>query len=282
MKDVDEKFKRLANDNVDDATVDDDVDNVDVDSMVLIDESRLYDLNYLNELSKAEMRGAYNAMESEQGIVMHAYESETLWQSMNSQHSNDGCHTTNVMPDIMTTSCYGTLNNSYGSEISEPHSEQSTTIFKQSTPKKQEPIYATPEKRRDCNRSFDSSCPSYSSSLGGGAGSLTSSLDLKWANLSANVDAFHGSIENHTEIFCNSMDDLKTDWNSSGGIISQAEEVTEEAVIKCITAAENDIWSEFRRQTKNITRSETQSTHHTLHGEKKLRDVPPCLSYKRY
>lgn len=243
IQDVDEKFKKLVSEEVNTSSTSWlDTGEDEVDHIIMIDESRLYDTDYFDELSASQF--ASKDMETDEQFVVNG--SEELWQSTVSEpvyrtRFNGG--RTNI-PDIMTTSCYGALNSSFGSETSGPtvYSEQSTPTKAQSQCNKPEPIYATPEKRRDCNRSFDSSCPSQSSSLYGG--SMTSSLDLKCMSPPA-LSLTRSSTNNPLEVSNISMDNLKSEWNSTGdsstafGNISSAEDMTDELAVKCITAAEN-------------------------------------------
>ncbi|TMW49419.1 hypothetical protein DOY81_005505, partial [Sarcophaga bullata] len=242
IQDVDEKFKKLVSEEVNTTTTSWlDTGEDEVDHIIMIDESRLYDAEYFDELSASQF--ASKDIEADEQFGVSG--SEELWQSTVSEpvyrtRFNGGRPN---IPDIMTTSCYGALNSSFGSETSGPtgNYEHSTPTKVQSQTNKPEPIYATPEKRRDCNRSFDSSCPSQSSSLYGD--SMTSSLDLKC--MAPNLSLARSSTNNPLEVSNISMDNSKSEWNSTGdnstafGIISSAEDMTDELAVKCITAAEN-------------------------------------------
>lgn len=264
IKDVDEKFKKLvAEDPNSSITSWPDQGEDEVDHIAMIDESRAFDMDYLDELSASQMVANKSQEDEEDEEEDEQYEGnicEALWQSTVSEpvHRSNfiGGRPPGIMPDIMTTSCYGALNTSFGSETSGPPAY----MDQQSTPRKpkkttnyagkQEPIYATPDKRRECNRSFDSSCPSQSSSLYGG--SMTSSLDLRCMSASGvyganNVNAMRTNGVNPMEISGISVDGSKSDWNSSGGagVISPTDDISEEMTVKCLSAAENGKWRYF-------------------------------------
>lgn len=247
IQDVDEKFKKLVSEEVNTSLTSwPDNGEDEVDHMVMIDESRMYDMDYLDELSVSQV--VTRDLEEEEQFGVNV--SEVLWQSTVSEpaHRSRFSGGRSNIPDIMTTSCYGALNSSFGSEMSGPpaYTEQ-TTPPKQRARNKPEPIYATPEKRRECNRSFDSSCPSQSSSLC--CDSMNSSLDLKCMSASGyganNFGLTRYSANNPLDISSISMDNSKSDWNSTGdsgavfGVISPAEDVSDETAMQCITAAEN-------------------------------------------
>ncbi|KAH8370818.1 hypothetical protein KR093_005100 [Drosophila rubida] len=236
MQQADETFKKLSaeqrrdcdddeqDDAEDDDNVDDDDDDVDDDeedddedeqleSMAMIDESRLGDADYLDELV--------------------AVEQPPFWPSNFNRN------------DIMMTSCYGTLNSSFGSELS---------ASVQATPKKAaEPLYATPEKRRECNRSFDSTCNSQTSSIYGG--SMNSSLDLKYLmSVSASGGAtstLRGASVPPLDLSLVSSDGVSAlDWSEASvacvldnGGGNPGEELNEQMAAKCLSAAQSDLQS---------------------------------------
>ncbi|KAM7355053.1 zinc-RING finger and ankyrin repeat domain-containing protein rolling pebbles isoform 2-T2 [Cochliomyia hominivorax] len=260
IQDVDEKFKKLVSEEVNTSITSwPEAGEDEVDHMVMIDESRMYDMDYLDELSASQVVSKDIEEEEQFGVNV----SEVLWQSTVSEPA----HRTRFnggrpnIPDIMTTSCYGALNTSFGSEMSGPpaYAEQSTPV-KQRSQNKAEPIYATPDKRRECNRSFDSSCPSQSSSLYGD--SMTSSLDLKCMSASGyganNFGLTRNANNNPMEVSSISMDNSKSEWNSTGdsgavfGVVSPTEDMSDETAVQCITAAENDLQS-IRRLLEHDT-----------------------------
>lgn len=263
IQDVDEKFKKLVSEEVNTSTSSWlDTGEDEVDHIIMIDESRIYDTDYFDELSASQFSSKDVETDEQFGVNV----SEELWQSTVSEpvyRCRFNGDRQNI-PDIMTTSCYGALNSSFGSEVCGPpaYLEQSTPTKTQSQ-HKPEPIYATPEKRRDCNRSFDSSCPSQSSSLFGG--SMTSSFDLKCMSPSNNIAPTNSlprsSATNPMESSYISMDNSKSlslprssgtntmetmnnsnsVWCSTGenNMAFGHEDMTDELAVKCITAAEN-------------------------------------------
>ncbi|XP_065360918.1 protein TANC2 isoform X2 [Calliphora vicina] len=260
IQDVDEKFKKLVSEDVNTSITSwQDAGEDEVDHMAMIDESRMYDMEYLDELSASQVVPKDIEEEEQFGVNV----SDVLWQSTVSEpaHRSRFNGGRPNIPDIMTTSCYGALNSSFGSEMSGPpaYVEQSTPT-KQRSQNKPEPVYATPDKRRECNRSFDSSCPSQSSSMYGG--SMTSSLDLKCMSASGyganNFGLTRNSNNNPMEISSISMDNSKSEWNSTGdsgavlGVISPTEDMSDETAMQCITAAENDLQS-IRRLLEHDT-----------------------------
>ncbi|XP_034104179.1 protein TANC2 isoform X6 [Drosophila albomicans] len=226
MQQADETFKKLnaeqqraneddeedTDDDDDDGEDDDDEDDDEDEQLAMIDESRLGDADYLDELV--------------------AVEQPPFWSANFNRN------------DIMMTSCYGTLNSSFGSELS-------TSV--QVTPKKvPEPLYATPEKRRECNRSFDSTCNSQTSSIYGG--SMNSSLDLKYMmSISAGgaTSTLRGASVPPMDISLVSSDGVSAlDWSEASvtcvldtGGGNPAEELNEQMAAKCLTAAESDLQS---------------------------------------
>ncbi|KAM8708947.1 hypothetical protein ACLKA7_015851 [Drosophila subpalustris] len=234
MQQADETFKKLnaelESENEEDGEEDDDDDDDHPDTMPMIDESRLGDADYLDELVAVEQR---------------QQPEEDFWQPSFNRN------------DIMMTSCYGTLNSSFGEPV---------------TPRKApEPLYATPEKRRESNRSFDSTCNSQASSLYGG--SMNSSLDLKYM-MSVSLGAGNGAGGGGggggncngggigatstlrgasvppldlSLISCDGVSAL--DWSSASvtcvldsGDGNPAEELNGEMAAKCLSAAESGKW----------------------------------------
>ncbi|XP_073839218.1 zinc-RING finger and ankyrin repeat domain-containing protein rolling pebbles isoform X1 [Musca autumnalis] len=296
IKDVDEKFKKLVHENPDNSfsswTAPDQGED-EVDHIAMIDESRVFDLDYLDELSASQVVANKSQEEDDEEVDQDDQDeeeeeeefgvnvSEALWQSTVSEpvHRTGfiGNRPPGIMPDIMTTSCYGALNTSFGSEMSGPpaYMETQSTPRKKpksttGTPTKQEPIYATPDKRRECNRSFDSSCPSQSSSVYGG--SMNSSLDMRCMSASGIYVGNQQLImprqghqhngQNPMEMSGISLDGSKSEWNNSGGaigenscgVISPTEDMSEEMQVKCLNAAENDLQS-IRRLLEHDTNS---------------------------
>ncbi|KRF85151.1 uncharacterized protein Dvir_GJ11316, isoform E [Drosophila virilis] len=204
-----------------------------LDTIAMIDESRLCDADYLDELIAVEQTEQTELADS--GNV----EEEDFWQPNFNRN------------DIMMTSCYGTLNSSFGSDMSAVAT----------TPKKApEPLYATPEKRREQNRSFDSTCASQTSSIYGG--SMNSSLDLKYmmsvslsaagANVGLNgTSTLRGASVPPMDLSLISSDGVSAlDWSSASvtcvldtGDGNPAEELDEQTAAKCISAAESDLQS---------------------------------------
>lgn len=257
MQQADETFRKLSlaverqlqSEDDEDTEDDDEHDDIDghdheLDTIPMIDESRLCDADYLDELIAAEPALA------DSGNVEDAEEEQ--WQPSFNRN------------DIMMTSCYGTLNSSFGSD-------QQQLL---STPKKapeKEPLYATPEKRRENNRSFDSTCTSQTSSIYGG--SMNSSLDLKYmmsvslggvgggaGGLGAGFNAgnlgnggisatstLRGASVPPLDLSLMSSDGVSAlDWGSASvtcvldtGEGNPAEELNEEMAAKCLSAAES-------------------------------------------
>lgn len=271
MQQADETFRKLSlaveaadedddddDDNDDDADDDDDEhDDIDghdeLDTIPMIDESRLCDADYLDELIATESTLADSG---------NVEEAEELWQPSFNRN------------DIMMTSCYGTLNSSFGSDMTTASMAAPAVYGEQlqATPKKapeKEPLYATPEKRRENNRSFDSTCASQSSSIYGG--SMNSSLDLKYmmsvslggggtggvgtafnagnlgnGGISA-TSTLRGASVPPLDLSLMSSDGISTlDWGSASvtcvldkGEGNPAEELNEEMAAKCLSAAES-------------------------------------------
>ncbi|SPP76634.1 protein TANC2 isoform X3 [Drosophila guanche] len=221
------------------------------DTIAMIDESRLCDADYLDELVADEQQ--QQQLEESSDLVDSGNVEEDYWQHSFNRN------------DIMMTSVYGTLNGSIASEISSTAPPPAYTEM--STPKKEreqpEPVYATPEKRRASNRSFDSTCASLTSSIYGG--SMNSSLDLKYSSLvvsasgggdSGGISAtstLRGTSVPPMDISMMSSDGVSAlDWSSvsaSCGVLDTdyaahpEEELDEEASAKCLSAAETDLQS---------------------------------------
>lgn len=230
MKDADETFKKIINDEKNHhaalKTWNETGENQE-DDIFMIDESQMNDEQYMQQLSEAQ---------AEQCWLDAAHTAPPLPQGM--------------PPDIMTTSCYGALNNSFGSETSGPpgYMETSTPIkmkLLSDAEKRCEAIYATPDKRREANRSFDSSCASQASSIYGGleqAYSMTTSLDLKCMSGST-----FGTLRSGMDLSITSNEGVsKMEWpiNANGTlvngtIINAVDDLNEEIASKCISAAEN-------------------------------------------
>ncbi|ALC44312.1 Cht9 [Drosophila busckii] len=218
MQQADETFQKL---NVEEEQQDELSDEeLEADNIAMIDESRLYEVDYLDELVAEEQQSTTELVDS--GNV----EEEDCWQPSFNRN------------DIMNTSCYGTLNNSFGSEAL--------------TPKKApEPIYATPEKRRESNRSFDSTCTaSQSSSIYGG--SMNSSLDhMMSVSASAATSTLRGNSVPPMDLSLVSADAISALYWSpdsvtcvlDNGDANAAEELNEEMAAKCLSAAESDLQS---------------------------------------
>ncbi|XP_017955377.1 protein TANC2 isoform X1 [Drosophila navojoa] len=235
MQQADETFQKLnagqtyateedeedeEGDDDDDETHTDEDEDVQ-DTIAMIDESRLCDADYLDELIAEEQQEAASAELADSGNA-----EEDFWQPSFNRN------------DIMMTSCYGTLNSSFGSEMSTPTA----------TPKKApEPLYATPEKRRKNNRSFDSTCASQTSSIYGG--SMNSSLELNYIMSSAST--LRGASVPPMDLSLLSNDGISAlDWGSASvtcvldsGHGNPAEELDEETAAKCLSAAESDLQS---------------------------------------
>lgn len=257
LKDVDECFKQLTtagdNPNHNDGAlnslliqaVDDDDDGI-----TMIDETRLYDMEYFDELSVSKNETADTTLD----MSYTSQNSEEYWQSTTSEpvHLVQRSHIYQ-QPDIMTTSCYGALNTSFDSESSGPPVYMSTsTPTKQKLAKvsteKVEALYATPEKRREHNRSFDSQTSSiYGAAVGGGvpngyeqqvngnaAGVPNESIYSFSLNSGVSVNDMLQQMSLPIEL---------TVMNLNGGNvddkINPAEELSEEMAAKCLTAAQN-------------------------------------------
>ncbi|XP_064545202.1 protein TANC2 isoform X2 [Drosophila montana] len=244
MQQADETFQKLSaghgyaaeeeeDEEGEDEEAEEETDDDDaLDTIAMIDESRLCDADYLDELIAVEQTQTELA---DSGNV----EEEDFWQPNFNRN------------DIMMTSCYGTLNSSFGSDMSAVAT----------TPKKApEPLYATPEKRRENNRSFDSTCASQTSSIYGG--SMNSSLDLKYmmsvslcaagANGGINgTSTLRGASVPPMDLSLMSSDGVSAlDWSSASvtcvldtGDGNPAEELDEQTAAKCISAAESDLQS---------------------------------------
>jgi len=242
MQQADETFKKLnaelESENEDDDDDDDDGgddEDEQPDTMPMIDESRLGDADYLDELVAVEQR---------------QQPEEEFWQPSFNRN------------DIMMTSCYGTLNSSFGEPVT-PRKAQTQAL---------EPLYATPEKRREINRSFDSTCNSQTSSIYGG--SMNSSLDLKCMmsvslgaanaglggggggcgnSIGGGISAtstIRGASVPPMDLSLISSDGVSAlDWSSASvtcvldsGDGNPAEELNGEMAAKCLSAAESGKW----------------------------------------
>ncbi|KAH8264924.1 hypothetical protein KR038_008016 [Drosophila bunnanda] len=244
MQQADETFQKLnANEEVDESGSEEDgLENLD-DTIAMIDESRLLEADYLDELV-AEEQLQQQQEEGSSDLVDSGNVEEDFWQPSFNRN------------DIMMTSVYGTLNGSMTSEVS---STAPPGYFECATPKKEaEPVYATPEKRRASNRSFDSTCASITSSMYGG--SMSSSLDLKYSSLGggdsgsggiSGTSTLRGTSVPPMDISMMSSDGVSAlDWGSASvscvldsGDGSPAEELNEEMAAKCLIAAESDLQS---------------------------------------
>lgn len=270
MQQADETFRKLSlaveaadeddDDGDDDNDDDDEHDDIDghdeLDTIPMIDESRLCDADYLDELIATESTLADSG---------NVEEAEEMWQPSFNRN------------DIMMTSCYGTLNSSFGSDMTTasmaaPAYGEQLLATPRKAPEK-EPLYATPEKRRENNRSFDSTCASQTSSIYGG--SMNSSLDLKYmmsvslggagggggtggvggafnagnlgnGGISA-TSTLRGASVPPLDLSLMSSDGISAlDWGSASvtcvldkGEGNPAEELNEEMAAKCLSAAES-------------------------------------------
>ncbi|KAH8268728.1 hypothetical protein KR018_000029 [Drosophila ironensis] len=238
MQQADETFQKLnTNEEQDGESGSEDGDGDLDDTIAMIDESRLYEADYLDELVAEEQ---LEEEEESSELVDSGNVDEDFWQPSFNRN------------DIMMTSVYGTLNPETTSNAGPPAYAECVT------PRKEEPVYATPEKRRASNRSFDSTCASLTSSLYGG--SMNSSLDLKYASLGG--DSIGGGISGTSTLRGNSVPPMDIsmmsscdgvsalDWGSASvtcvldsGDGNPAEELNEEMAAKCLSAAESDLQS---------------------------------------
>lgn len=145
-----------------------------VDDIATLDESEIYKIESMEAINHCGCTGQPQ---------------EVYWQTP-----------TKAIPSIMTNSCYGIL----PGVLHQNEPEQTCFVEK-----KEEPIYAVPDKRGrnlDFNMSFDSSaCQSQASSIYGGEqpySSMTSSLDFNGRNVSSPM-----------ELSIISNDGQKIDWN---------------------------------------------------------------------
>ncbi|XP_017121631.1 protein TANC2 isoform X2 [Drosophila elegans] len=246
MQQADETFQKLnANEEQDEESEsgEEGLENLD-DTIAMIDESRLLEADYLDELVAEEQVHEQEDEEESSDLVDSGNVDEDFWQPSFNRN------------DIMMTSVYGALNSSLTSEMS---STAPPGYSECTTPKKEtEPVYATPEKRRASNRSFDSTCASLTSSLYGG--SMNSSLDLKYASLGggdsgsggiSGTSTLRGTSVPPMDISMMSSDGVSAlDWGSASvscvldsGDGNPAEELNEEMAAKCLSAAESDLQS---------------------------------------
>ncbi|XP_039149909.1 protein TANC2 isoform X2 [Drosophila simulans] len=246
MQQADETFQKLnANEEQDESGSEDGgLENMD-DTIAMIDESRLLEADYLDELVAEEQLQEQDDDEEESSdLVDSGNVEEDFWQPSFNRN------------DIMMTSVYGALNGSLTSEVS---STATPGYSECATPRKEaEPVYATPEKRRASNRSFDSTCASLTSSLYGG--SMNSSLDLKYSSLGGG-DLVSGGISGTSTLRGTSVPPMDLSMMSSDGVSAldwgsasvscvldsgdgnPAEELNEEMAAKCLSAAESDLQS---------------------------------------
>jgi len=242
MQQADETFQKLnANEEQDESGSEEEgMENLD-DTIAMIDESRLLEADYLDELVAEEQLQEQDEEEESSDLVDSGNVEEDFWQPSFNRN------------DIMMTSVYGTLNSSLTSEVS---SNSALPGYSECvTPRKEaEPVYATPEKRRASNRSFDSTCASLTSSLYGG--SMNSSLDLKYSSLGGG-DSTSGGISGTSTLRGTSVPPMDISMMSSDGVSAldwgsasvscvldsgegnPAEEITEEMAAKCLSAAES-------------------------------------------
>lgn len=139
-----------------------------VDDIATLNESEIYKIESMEAINQCDFTGQQ--------------QQEVYWQTPNK-----------VIPSIMTASCYGVL----------PGVLHTNTDFAE---KKEEPIYAVPDKRGrhlDFNASFDSSaCQSQASSIYGGEqpfSSMTSSIDFNGRNVSSPMEMSIISIDGQNE-----------------------------------------------------------------------------------
>ncbi|XP_016997074.2 protein TANC2 isoform X2 [Drosophila takahashii] len=245
MQQADETFQKLnANEEQDESGSEEEgLENLD-DTIAMIDESRLLEADYLDELVAEEQLQEQDEEEESSDLVDSGNVEEDFWQPSFNRN------------DIMMTSVYGALNGSLTSEVS---SNAMPGYSDCATPRKEtEAVYATPEKRRASNRSFDSTCASLTSSLYGG--SMNSSLDLKYATLGggdlgsggiSGTSTLRGTSVPPMDISMMSSDGVSAlDWGSASvscvldsGEGNPAEELNEEMAAKCLSAAESDLQS---------------------------------------
>ncbi|XP_017071008.1 protein TANC2 isoform X4 [Drosophila eugracilis] len=245
MQQADETFQKLnANEEQDESGSEEEgLENLD-DTIAMIDESRLLEADYLDELVAEEQLQEPDEDEESSDLVDSGNVEEDFWQPSFNRN------------DIMMTSVYGTLNGSLTSEVSSTATPGYSECV---TPRKEtEPVYATPEKRRASNRSFDSTCASLTSSLYGG--SMNSSLDLKYSSLGggdlgsggiSGTSTLRGTSVPPMDISMMSSDGVSAlDWGSASvscvldsGDGNPAEELNEEMAAKCLSAAESDLQS---------------------------------------
>uniref|UniRef100_A0A6P4E397 Protein TANC2 isoform X3 n=1 Tax=Drosophila rhopaloa TaxID=1041015 RepID=A0A6P4E397_DRORH len=245
MQQADETFQKLnANEEQDESGSEEEgLEDLD-DTIAMIDESRLLEADYLDELVADEQLQEQEDEEESSDLVDSGNVEEDFWQPSFNRN------------DIMMTSVYGALNGSLTSEVS---SNAPPGYSECTTPKKEmDPVYATPEKRRASNRSFDSTCASLTSSLYGG--SMNSSLDLKYSSLGggdsggggiSGTSTLRGTSVPPMDISMMSSDGVSAlDWGSASvscvldsGEGNPAEELNEEMAAKCLSAAESDLQS---------------------------------------
>lgn len=155
MIEADDAFKELIHENQH-------VSEWEADDIATLNESEIYKIESMEAINHCGFTGQPQ---------------EVYWQTP-----------TKAIPSIMTASCYGILP---GVLHHNDHQESSECYDE----KKDEPIYAVPDKRGrniDFNTSFDSSaCQSQASSIYGGEqpySSMTSSLDFNGRNVSSPME----------------------------------------------------------------------------------------------
>jgi len=203
MQQADETFQKLnANEEQDESGSEEEgLENLD-DTIAMIDESRLLEADYLDELVAEEQLQEQDEEEESSDLVDSGNVEEDFWQPSFNRN------------DIMMTSVYGALNSSLTSEVSSTSALPGYSEC--ATPRKEaEPVYATPEKRRASNRSFDSTCASLTSSLYGG--SMNSSLDLKYSSLGGG-DSGSGGISGTSTLRGTSVPPMDISMMSSDGV----------------------------------------------------------------
>lgn len=274
LKDVDECFKQMV-EGGEDPTTNTAMSTLlmqaaDDDGIAMIDETRLYDLEYFDELSVSKTEAAEASLD----MSYTSQNSEEYWQSTTSEpvHLVQRSHIYQ-QPDIMTISCYGTLNTSFDSESSGPPVHMSTSTptkhnLTKMSAEKVEALYATPEKRREHNRSFDSQNSSiYGGVVGvggsagacGGGGGVLNSLDQSICSVGGLPNESVYSFSMTSGVSVNEMLQQMSlpmelaVMNLSGGVgvgvgngddkDNPAEELSEEMAAKCLNAAQNGEWS---------------------------------------
>ncbi|KAH8373403.1 hypothetical protein KR009_005961, partial [Drosophila setifemur] len=269
MQQADEAFQMLNTNEEQDESGSEDGENLD-DTIAMIDESRLFESDYLDELVAEEHKEEH--LEESSDLVDSGNVEEDFWQPSFNRN------------DIMMTSVYGTLNPETSSNTPPAYAECAA-------PRKEtEPVYATPEKRRASNRSFDSTCASLTSSLYGG--SMNSSLDLKYASLGGDsgsggisgTSTLRGTSVPPMDISMMSSDGVSAlDWGSASvscvldsGDGNPAEELNEEMAAKCLIAAESDLQSIRRLLEHDASSSVCPSCRISFDKGKRRKLIDTC------